>query len=111
MIKTRHRLAKWQGLNLLFCHRLTALRIKSETVNFKAVGRASMNRKIFLSAVVQIVDTTTGQLLPESPSVQLTKSEEVENARIGQATGSDQIIVRPCKGNGSETFTGNYSVA
>jgi len=66
---------------------------KSETTEYRATGRASLNRKLFLSAVVQVVETATGKLLPDSPSVQLTKTEEVENARIGQISESDEVIV------------------
>lgn len=59
----------------------------------RAIGRASLSRKLFLSAVVQIVDTTTGKLLPDSPSIQLTKTEEVEHAGTGQISGSDEVVV------------------
>jgi hypothetical protein len=43
------------------------------TYNQPAIGRVAYDRKLFLSVVVQVVDTTTGKLLSESPSVQLSK--------------------------------------
>lgn len=88
---------KLAGAKFAFLPQIDGFEDKSETVNFKAIGRASLSRKIFISVVVQIVDTTTGKLLPDSPSIQLTKSEEVESARFGQVTGSDEIIVALAK--------------
>jgi curli biogenesis system outer membrane secretion channel CsgG len=84
---------KMAGAKFAFLPQIDGFEDKSETVEYKNIGRASLSRKLFLSAVVQIVDTTTGKLLPDSPSVQLTKTEEVENARIGQLSGSDEAIV------------------
>lgn len=65
----------------------------SETTDHEAIGRSSLSRKIFLSASVRIVDTATSRLLPDSPAIQLSKVEEVKNAKIGQAAFSDQVLV------------------
>jgi curli biogenesis system outer membrane secretion channel CsgG len=88
---------KMAGAKFAFLPQIDGFEDKSETAEYKAIGRASLSRKLFLSAVVQIVDTTTGKLLPDSPSIQLTKTEEVENARIGQLSGSDEVIVALAK--------------
>lgn len=88
---------KMAGAKFAFLPQIDGFEDKSETTNYRAIGRASLSRKLFLSAVVQVVDTTTGKLLPDSPSVQLTKTEEVENARIGQLSGSDEVIVALAK--------------
>jgi hypothetical protein len=88
---------KMAGAKFAFLPQIDGFEDTSETVEYQAIGRASLNRKLFLSAVVQIVDTTTGKLLPDSPSIQLTKTEEVENARIGQLSGSDEVIVALAK--------------
>ncbi|MDD2898628.1 MAG: hypothetical protein PHI31_07920 [Desulfuromonadaceae bacterium] len=68
-----------------------------KTVEHQAIGRVSQSRTLFLSASVQIVDTLSGKLLPDSPSVQLTKTEETENARMGQLSGSDELLVAVAK--------------
>lgn len=88
---------KMAGASFAFLPQIDGFEDKSETTRHQAIGRASLSRKLFLSAVVQIVDTTTGKLLPDSPSIQLTKTEEVENARIGQLSGSDEVIVALAK--------------
>lgn len=88
---------KMAGAKFAFLPQIDGFEDRSETVEYQAIGRAALNRKIFISAVVQVVDTTTGKLLPDSPSIQLTKEETLENARSGQATGSDQAIVELAK--------------
>lgn len=88
---------KMAGARFAFLPQIDGFEDKSETAEYKTIGRASLSRKLFLSAIVQIVDTTTGKLLPDSPSIQLTKSEEIENARIGQLSGSDEVIVALAK--------------
>jgi len=66
----------------------------AESIRYKAIDRSIVSRKLFLSAVVQIVDTTTGRLLPYSPALQLTKSEEVGKS---ETVGSDRLIVALAK--------------
>jgi curli biogenesis system outer membrane secretion channel CsgG len=88
---------KMAGAKFAFLPQIDGFEDKSETAEYQAIGRASLSRKLFLSAGVQIVDTTTGKLLPDSPSIQLTKTEEVENAKIGQLSGSDEVIVALAK--------------
>ncbi len=88
---------KMAGARFAFLPQIDGFEDSSETVVHQAIDRASMTRTLFLSAVVQIVDTTTGALLPDSPSIQLTKTEEIEHARIGQLSGSDQVIVSLAK--------------
>lgn len=85
------------GAKFAFLPQIDGFEDKSETAEYRALGRASLSRRLFLSAVVQVVDTATGKLLPDSPSVQLAKTEEVEYARIGQLSGSDEVIVALAK--------------
>ena len=84
---------KEAGARFAFLPLIDGFEDKAETTEHPAIDRVSMSRKLFLSAVVQIVDTATGKLLPDSPSIQLTRSEEVENARTGQLSGSAEVIV------------------
>lgn len=88
---------KMAGAKFAFLPQVDGFEDASETAEYQAIGRSSMTRKLFLSATVQVVDTTTGKILPDSPSIQLTKVEEIENARTGQLTGSDQVIVALAK--------------
>lgn len=84
---------KMAGAKFAFLPQVDGFEDKSDVTEFQATGRASLNRKLFVSATVQIVDTTTGKLLPDSPSIQLTKAEELENVRPNEAVGSDEFIV------------------
>lgn len=88
---------KMSGAKLAFLPLIDGFEDRSHVVDYKVIGRANLNRSLFMSAMVQIVDTTTGQLLPDAPSVQLTKEEVLENIRTGQATGSDQALVALAK--------------
>ena len=81
------------GATYVFIPLIDGFEDRSDIVEYHAIGRASLNRKIFLSVVVQVVDTTSGKVLPDSPSIQLTTTEVVENARIGQLAGSEEVLV------------------
>ena len=66
--------------------------------DYQKIGRKSMRRKVYLSALVQIVDTSTGQLLPDVASIQLTQEEIVENSRNNVGLkGSDAALVELAK--------------
>lgn len=69
----------------------------TETEEYAAVGRETRRRKLFLSAVVQIVNTTTGELLPDVPSVQLNKTVEVEMMRPGTTMASEKAVIELAK--------------
>jgi curli biogenesis system outer membrane secretion channel CsgG len=88
---------KMAGARFAFLPQIDGFEDRAETVEYQAIGRAALNRKLFLSVVVQVVDTTTGRLLPDSPSVQLNKVESLEGVRTGQAVGSEQILVELAK--------------
>lgn len=88
---------KMAGARFAFLAQVDGFEDTSATAEFQAIGRAALSRKLFLSATVQIVDTTSGKLLPDSPSIQLTRGEEIENARIGQLSGSDEVLVALAK--------------
>lgn len=88
---------KLAGAKYIFQPQIDAFEDISETSQYQQIGRTSVSRKIFISAVVQIVDTTTGELLPDSPSVQLEKLDTVNLAKNGQALASDQFVVSLAK--------------
>jgi curli biogenesis system outer membrane secretion channel CsgG len=89
---------KMAGAKYVFLPQIDGFEDRSETQEYQQIGRSSMARTLFFSVVVQVVDTTTGKLLPDSPSIQLNKSEAVQMARTGAGTaGSDQILVELAK--------------
>ena len=88
---------KMAGAKYAFLPQIDSFQIQTQTEEYQKIGRTSMDRKVSLSALVQIIDTSTGKLLPDSPSIQLNKSESVEQARAGQATWSEQTLVALAK--------------
>ncbi len=98
---------KMAGAKYAFLPQIDGFEDRSETQEYQQIGRSSMGRKLFFSVVVQVVDTTTGKLLPDAPSVQLNKTESVEMARTGAgAEGSDQILVELAKEMASKLSQG-----
>lgn len=84
------------GARYAFLPEIDGFELRTDTDVYQ-VGRESITRKFYLSALVQIVDTTTGELLPDVPSIQLTEVETVEMAGVGRAQGSDQVLVTLAK--------------
>lgn len=84
---------KMSGARYAFLPEIDGFQDRTAVDEYQAIGRESMTRQLFLSAAVRIVDTTTGQLLPDVPSVQLNKVETVAMAGLGEAKGSDQVLV------------------
>jgi hypothetical protein len=85
-------LLKMAGARWAFLPEIDGFQVRTDTVRFQ-VGRESVTRKYFLSALVQIVDTTTGELLPDVPSIQLNEVETIAMAGAGQAQSSDAVLV------------------
>lgn len=83
---------KMAGAKFAFLPQVDGFDDLSETIEQRANGRTALERKLFVSVVVQVIDTTTGELLPESPTVQLSMTESV-SAQQGQAQTGDQVIV------------------
>jgi hypothetical protein len=88
---------KMAGAKFAFLPQVDGFEDRSEKTAYRTVDRVDLNRKIFLSATVQVVDTTTGKLLPDAPSIQLIKTEIRDSARAEHATGSDSTIVEISK--------------
>ncbi len=87
---------KMTGARYAFLPEIDGFELRTDTDTY-SVGRQSRTRKFYLSALVQIIDTTTGELLPDVPSVQLTEVETIEMAGVGRAKGSDQVLVTLAK--------------
>ena len=89
---------KMAGAKYAFLPQIDGFEDMIDTQEYKAIGRTSMRRRLFLSATVSIVDTTTGRLLPGVASVQMTQEEIVENSRNGTGLqGSDIAVVELAK--------------
>ncbi|MDP8214158.1 MAG: CsgG/HfaB family protein [Candidatus Euphemobacter frigidus] len=83
---------KMSGARYAFLPQIDGFQLRTDT-DVYTVGRESQTRKFYLSVQVQIVDTTTGELLPDVPSVQLNEVEIIKMAGVGKAQGSDQVLV------------------
>lgn len=83
---------KMSGARYAFLPEIDGFQLRTDT-DVYTVGRESVTRKFYLSAQVQIVDTTTGELLPDVPSIQLNEIETIEMAGVEKAQGSDQVLV------------------
>lgn len=95
--KNAARQGKMAGAKFTFLPVVDGFEDRADTVEYQAIGRADLNRKLFLSVTVQVVDTTTGKMLPESPSVQLDTVEKVDKGRLGQVSGSARAVVALAK--------------
>ncbi len=84
---------KMSGARYAFLPEIDGFQDRTAVDEYQAIGRESMTRNLFLSASVRIVDTTTGELLPDVPNVQLNQVETVAMAGLGEAKGSDQVLV------------------
>lgn len=84
---------KLAGAKYAFLPQIDGFEDRAEKQRFDAIDRVSMGRKLFLSAVVKVVDTTTGKLLPDAPSVQLNKTEMADMARNESNLESDQVVL------------------
>lgn len=109
--KNAAQIGKMAGAKYAFLPQIDGFEDRSETPQYQQIGRSSMYRKLFLSVVVQVVDTTTGKVLPDSPSVQLNKTESFEMTRMGAgAPGGDQILVELAKEMASKLSQGVVSL-
>ena len=90
--KNRAQTMKMMGAKFAFLPRLDGFEDSTSTERFQAIGRANIARSVWATVVVEIVDTTTGALLPESPSVKVKKGSSVEYAKQGTSLGGDELI-------------------
>ena len=84
---------KMAGAKYAFLPQIDGFEDMIDTQEYKAIGRTSMRRRLFLSATVSIVDTTTGRMLPGVANVQMTQEEIVENSQNGTGLQGSNIAV------------------
>lgn len=92
--KNAARMMKMKGARYAFLPRVDAFEDRTSSTKYDAIARQDVSRTVRVSAVVSIVDTTTGALLPESPSVQVKRSSSLEYARLGAGLRGDELIHR-----------------
>jgi hypothetical protein len=85
------------GAKYAFLPQIDGFEDITEVEQYAAIGRHTQRRKIFLSAIVQIIDTTTGELLPHAPSIQLDKVVEAELLRSGTPMASQRAVIELAK--------------
>jgi hypothetical protein len=88
---------KMAGAKYVFLPQLDGFEDRTETLQYQEVGRSSVNRKVFLSAVVQIEDTTTSGIMPDAPTVQLERMETMSMVQQGALMESDKFLVMLAK--------------
>jgi curli biogenesis system outer membrane secretion channel CsgG len=86
------------GAKFVFIPTLDGFADSTTTKSYTASGRSEMTRELFFSAVVRIINTKTGALLPDVPSVQLKKSEVARNLAEDQVdSGGEEFLVTQAK--------------
>lgn len=90
--KNAAQMMKLKGAKFAFLPRIDAFQDSSSTTTYSAIQRKDVSRTVWVSAVLSVVDTTTGALLPESPSVKVKRSNSLEYARMGAGLGGDELI-------------------
>ena len=95
--KEAAQIGQMTGAKYALLPEIDGFEIRTDVDEYQAIGRESKKITYFLSAAVQVVDTTTGELLPDAPSVQLSKAETIKMARKGGAQASDRLLVELAK--------------
>lgn len=85
------------GAKYAFIPVLDGFELLVSTLPSPATGRSTVTREIFLSAGVKIVETSSGSLLLEAPSVQLKETEVLKNLLPGQDSGDEVLLLRVAK--------------
>jgi curli biogenesis system outer membrane secretion channel CsgG len=101
---------KVAGAKYAFFLQVDAFEDRTEKRRFQALDRTSIRRSVYLSAVVRVVNTTTSRLLPDSPSVQQSRTNMVEWARSDDQLDGPQIVIDLVKGISAELSQGVVSL-
>jgi curli biogenesis system outer membrane secretion channel CsgG len=88
---------KMTGAKYAFLPQVDGFEDKVQTQSFESLGTTTTTHQMFFSALVQIVDTTTGELLPDAPTVQLTQDQINALQTAGMTAGSEQAVVAIAK--------------
>jgi curli biogenesis system outer membrane secretion channel CsgG len=94
--KNAAKMLQMAGAKFAFLPEIDGFQDASASEQFQSIGRSYMKRRIVLSAMVQIVDTTTGKLLPDVPAETVTFQETLELTQ-GASLTSDEALVKVAK--------------
>ena len=83
---------KMLGAKYTFLPRIDGFEDTTTTTRYEAIGRSSMSRSVWISATVQITDTSTGAILPDSPSVKVTSGDSAKLVQGGARLGGEELI-------------------
>lgn len=81
------------GAKYAFLPEIDGFEVRTRKDVYQTVGRESVTREYNLSVLVQVVNTTTGEVLPDSPTFQVTKVDTTGMAAPGQAGARDRVLV------------------
>lgn len=81
------------GAKFVFIPTLDGFETITTTKYFTASDRADVTQDLFLSATVKVVNTRTGALLSEAPSLQLKKSEVTRNLPADAVESNEVLLV------------------
>ena len=81
------------GARYVLLPRVDGFEDRTATQEYASIGRRSLTRRVFVSATVAIVDTTTGKLLPVSPGVRLSRTETQELVAAGTIPPGQQVLI------------------
>lgn len=90
--KNAAQMMQMKGAKFAFLPRIDAFEDSSSSTKYDAIQRKDISRTVWASVVVSVVDTTTGAILPESPSVKVKRSNSAEYARLETGLGGDALI-------------------
>ncbi|MCF8054642.1 MAG: CsgG/HfaB family protein [Deltaproteobacteria bacterium] len=82
---------KMAGAKYVFLPQIDGFYDNVEITEHTAIQRKSLKREVFLSAIVQVVDTTTGKVLPSAVGVQMLEKEEFRSA-INPQSGQQILL-------------------
>lgn len=85
--KNAAKLGEMAGAQYAFLAQIDGFEDRTQSVDFKLSGKQVTQRKAYLSALVQVIDTTTGKPLPDAPSERVTK------IAAGPDAESDQFLM------------------
>lgn len=91
------RFGRLHGAKFVLIPTLDAFEELTTSKRYSASGRSDVTRTHFLSATIRIVDTKTGTLLPEAPSVQRKVSEVLRNIREDQVGSGEEFLATQVK--------------
>lgn len=86
-----------RGAKYILLPEIDSFEVTESRTNYHAIARTTVNRSISSSVTLKIVDTTTGEVLPISPSLQKSTASAATLARLGTSVASDNSILSLAK--------------